>query len=87
MMQIPSIGLGTYQMTERDVRNALPFAIKECKYRLIDTAAGYKNEQFIGNEITSLIGEGAIVREDLFITSKLSNLHWLIGDRYKRSRI
>lgn len=85
-MQIPRIGLGTYQMNESDVQNVMSYAVFGCNYRLIDTAAGYKNERFIGNEIARMVQEKQIERKDLFITSKLSNLNLLIS-RHKGSRI
>lgn len=40
-------------------------------YRLIDTAAVYRNQAFIGEALTSLLPKHGLQRSDLFITSKL----------------
>lgn len=40
-------------------------------YRHFDCAMFYGNEQEIGNAIHQKIDEGVIVREDLYITSKV----------------
>lgn len=43
-------------------------------YRHIDCAMFYGNEQEIGDAIHQKIDEGVIVREDLYITSKVIKL-------------
>jgi alcohol dehydrogenase (NADP+) len=42
-------------------------------YRHIDTAAVYGNEEAIGEALAEVFSEGEILREDVFITSKLWN--------------
>ncbi|KHJ95061.1 oxidoreductase, aldo/keto reductase family protein [Oesophagostomum dentatum] len=75
-VEMPQVGLGTWQSTPEEVKAAVKTAI-ETGYRLIDTAAVYDNEEEIGEAIQELIEEGKIKREDLFITTKLfgGNLH------------
>lgn len=65
-VQMPRIGYGTYKCTdgsdERVVRMAL-----EAGYRMLDTAAAYKNEVYVGRAIK----ESGIPREEIFLTSKV----------------
>ncbi|MEX2680005.1 MAG: aldo/keto reductase [Candidatus Sigynarchaeota archaeon] len=67
--KIPVLGFGTYSQPPRDrVVQALKIAITT-GYRLIDTAAIYQNEHFIGKSLAELAVP--IPREDLFITTKI----------------
>src|SRR4051794_27589058 len=64
---MPTLGLGVYQIpsgaeTERAVTSAI-----EIGYRLIDTAAFYRNEASVGRAIKS----SGISRQDIFVTTKL----------------
>ncbi|GMR32145.1 hypothetical protein PMAYCL1PPCAC_02340 [Pristionchus mayeri] len=70
-VELPIIGLGTWQSTDDDVRKAVEVAIEEAHYPLIDTAECYQNEEVIGNALHKLISDGKIKREDVFITTKL----------------
>jgi 2,5-diketo-D-gluconate reductase A len=67
-ISIPQLGFGVFQIpqdqTETVVRTAL-----DVGYRLIDTAQGYQNEEGVG---AAIAGAG-IPREELFITTKLTN--------------
>lgn len=65
---IPSIGFGTWRAQENEAYNSTLIAL-QTGYRLIDTAQGYENEQEVGKAIKA----SNISREELFITSKLSN--------------
>lgn len=66
-VKIPSIGFGTYKLTDaKEVFNSLYSAIQS-GYRLIDTASFYENETEIGAAIKKM----PIPREELFITSKV----------------
>lgn len=66
---IPAIGIGLWQVRSKDqVESTLAHAY-ETGYRLIDTAAAYRNENEVGNTIKQL----GIPREELFITTKLWN--------------
>ena len=64
---MPLLGFGVFQVTdlaecERSVSDAI-----ERGYRLIDTAQAYGNEEAVGRAIKN----SSIVREELFITTKL----------------
>jgi Aldo/keto reductase family len=65
-VEMPILGFGVFQIAdpgecERSVADAL-----ETGYRLIDTAASYENEQWVGNAIKS----SGVPRDELFITTK-----------------
>ncbi|KAL9247049.1 hypothetical protein vseg_020520 [Gypsophila vaccaria] len=66
--KIPSIGLGTYATPPHIIAAAIKLG-----YRHIDCAHIYSNEKEIGQVLKQLFEEGAVKREDLFITSKLWN--------------
>jgi len=70
-VKIPMLGFGTYQLAD-------PAKCRECVrsaiaagYRLIDTAAFYRNEEGVGAGIKAALSEGLCKREDLFITTKV----------------
>ncbi len=68
-VQIPCIGLGTWQTPNGAVAVS---AVKEALalgYRHIDTAAGYGNEASVGIAVK----QSGIARKEVFITSKLQN--------------
>ena len=68
-VNIPVLGLGTYQIgDETETYNVIRYAI-DVGYRHIDTAAGYHNEVWIGRAIK----DSGIKRGDIFITTKLWN--------------
>jgi len=67
-----AIGLGTWKAKGNEVKKA----VKDALYagvRHIDTAAQYGNEEYIGEALAEVFSEGNILREDVFITSKLWN--------------
>lgn len=66
--QIPSVGFGTWQMSDEQAVAAVRTAI-EVGYRHIDTAAVYKCERGVGQGIK----ESGVQREQLFVTSKVWN--------------
>jgi diketogulonate reductase-like aldo/keto reductase len=73
-VEIPEIAFGTWKITDPEVcRKSVKFAL-ETRYRHIDTAMIYKNEEFVGEGIKEFLAENKnIKREDLFITTKVWN--------------
>lgn len=67
-VEIPCIGLGTWQSPDETAKNAVLSALS-LGYRLIDTAAAYGNERGVGAGIAS----SGLKREEVFVTSKLRN--------------
>jgi alcohol dehydrogenase (NADP+) len=67
-----AIGLGTWKAKGDEVKKAVKDALY-AGYRHIDTAAVYGNEKEIGEAMQEVFAEGNILREDVFITSKLWN--------------
>lgn len=72
--KIPGLGLGVFQIPEADTAEVVKQAIIN-GYRLIDTAAIYGNETGTGAGIKQGLQETGLVREELFVTSKLWNDH------------
>lgn len=67
-VEIPCVGLGTWQSPDETAKNAVLSALS-LGYRLIDTAAAYGNERGVGDGIKS----SGLKREEVFVTSKLRN--------------
>ncbi|XP_008207232.1 aldo-keto reductase family 1 member A1 isoform X1 [Nasonia vitripennis] len=67
--EMPVVGLGTWQLNEEDVEDAVTAAL-DCGYRHIDTAFIYENEEAIGRSLKKWFDDGN-ERENLFITTKL----------------
>lgn len=68
-INMPIVGLGVWQTRDgKEVEQAVSTAIS-VGYRLIDTAAVYKNEAGVGRAVAA----SGIPREELFITTKLWN--------------
>lgn len=65
---MPLLGLGVYDMYNREAEEAVSNAL-EIGYRLIDTAAMYKNETEIGNAIRT----SAVARKEIFLTTKVAD--------------
>lgn len=68
--EMPILGLGTYSLHGDTVKNSVRSAI-ESGVRLIDTASAYGNETEIGEAIREAIADGIVVREDLFVITKI----------------
>jgi 2,5-diketo-D-gluconate reductase A len=67
-IDIPQIGLGVWQVEDRDAPKLVKAAI-DAGYRSIDTAAIYGNEEGVGAGIRA----AGVPREQLFVTTKLWN--------------
>ncbi len=67
-----AIGLGTWKAKGNEVKKAVKDALN-AGFRHIDTAAVYGNETEIGEALSEIFAEGKILREDVFVTSKLWN--------------
>ncbi len=77
-VEMPILGFGVFQVTdlaecERSVVDAI-----QTGYRLIDTAQSYKNEEAVGKAIK----RSGVVREELFITTKL----WIQSNGYEGAK-
>ena len=66
-VEIPKLGLGTWFISDKDVRQAVEDAAK-IGYRHIDTAQAYQNESGVGDGIRAC----GVKREDMFVTTKLA---------------
>lgn len=73
-LELPLIGLGTYQLFGDDIKNTVKNAL-EIGYRHFDTANLYKTEQGLGEAISECINENKITRQEIFITTKVSFNH------------
>jgi 2,5-diketo-D-gluconate reductase A len=68
--EIPAVGFGTYLISNDDVAEAVRTAIL-LGYRHIDTAAGYRNEEGVGDGIRAGMEAARLSRDDVFVTTKL----------------
>ncbi|KFM66407.1 putative reductase, partial [Stegodyphus mimosarum] len=72
-VEMPLLGLGTFLLQSPDVLAITEAALRQ-GYRLIDTAAVYRNESSIG-QVLKKVNSSNILREDVFVTSKLGPTH------------
>ncbi|OSX61097.1 hypothetical protein POSPLADRAFT_1047366 [Postia placenta MAD-698-R-SB12] len=70
-VEIPILGLGTWQSKPNEVATAVEYALKEVGYRHIDCAWAYGNEKEVGEGIR----KSGVPRSEIFITSKLWCTH------------
>lgn len=77
-VEMPTLGLGVFQIPQfEECKKTVVDAI-EVGYRLIDTAASYRNEEAVG----AAIKESGINREELFVTTKL----WISDMGYEQTK-
>jgi diketogulonate reductase-like aldo/keto reductase len=65
---VPQLGFGVFKVPLDETAKAVAEALR-VGYRLIDTAAMYRNEEGVGQAIA----DSGIPRDELFITTKLNN--------------
>ncbi|HXY74146.1 MAG TPA: aldo/keto reductase [Dehalococcoidales bacterium] len=66
-VEIPILGLGTFQLNNPEICERSVFEAIKIGYRLIDTAQAYNNEESVGNAIVRC----GVPRDQLFITTKV----------------
>ncbi|RNF16211.1 aldo/keto reductase [Trypanosoma conorhini] len=66
-VRIPHMGVGTYELRGDECRGAVLAALR-LGFRLIDTAAGYHNEEHVG----AAIAASGVPREELFVVVKIA---------------
>ncbi|MFE9611544.1 aldo/keto reductase [Streptomyces sp. NPDC006012] len=67
---LPGVGLGTWPMSDAQAEPAVREALS-AGYRLVDTAANYRNETGVGRGIAS----SGVPREEIVVTTKLPGRH------------
>ncbi|MFF5256029.1 aldo/keto reductase [Streptomyces leeuwenhoekii] len=67
---LPALGLGTWPMDDAEAERAVHGAL-ELGYRLIDTAANYRNETGVGRAVA----RSGVPREEIVVTTKLPGRH------------
>ena len=77
-VQMPLLGFGVFQITDLEECECSVLEAIDAGYRLIDTAAGYGNEEAVGRAIHN----SSVPREELFITTKL----WVSDAGYENAR-
>ena len=70
-VKMPILGYGVYQVTKEECERCVLDALK-AGYRSIDTAQSYFNEEEVGNAIQ----KSGILREEIFLTTKVWVEHY-----------
>ena len=78
-VKMPIIGFGVYQIPDAEECENVVYEALMAGYRLIDTAAGYLNEEAVGRAIK----RSGVPREELFITTKL----WIQDAGYESAKL
>lgn len=65
-VEVPALGLGTWQLTGEECREGVAHAL-DLGYRHIDTAQIYNNEERVGQGID----DSGVDRDDIFLTTKI----------------
>ncbi len=68
-VEMPVFGLGVWQSAAGEETRAAVAEALRAGYRLVDTAAAYRNEADVG----AAVRESGLPREDVFVTTKLWN--------------
>ncbi|UVI29687.1 aldo/keto reductase [Paenibacillus spongiae] len=77
-VKMPLLGFGVFQIQDENECEQSVYDAIMAGYRLIDTAASYLNEEAVGRSIK----RSGVVREELFITTKL----WVQDTGYDRTK-
>ena len=77
-IEIPQLGLGVFQVDDLAICEKAVSEALELGYRLIDTAAAYKNESAVGNAVR----KSGLPRKEIFITTKV----WMQDFGYENTR-
>ena len=78
-VKMPILGFGVYQIPDAEQCENAVYEALTAGYRLIDTAAGYLNEEAVGRAIK----RSGVPREELFITTKL----WIQDAGYESAKL
>ncbi len=73
---MPQAAMGTFHSDNPDLEAAMEDVITEAirlGYRHLDCATAYQNEEVVGRAISKAIESGLVIREELFVLSKLWN--------------
>ncbi|MGW0084569.1 aldo/keto reductase [Streptomyces sp. NPDC003393] len=68
--RIPAVGLGTWPMDDTEAERAVHDGLR-LGYRLVDTAANYRNETGVGRAVA----RSDVPREEIVVTTKLPGRH------------
>lgn len=77
-VEMPILGLGVFQVQDESECQRVVEDAVEVGYRLIDTAASYRNERAVGRGIKAC----GVDRQELFVTTKL----WVADAGYDKTR-
>jgi 2,5-diketo-D-gluconate reductase A len=78
-MKMPILGYGVFQIADEAECERCVIDAVQAGYRLIDTAASYKNEEAVGRGLKRC----GVPRDEIFVTSKL----WVEDAGYERARV
>ena len=68
-VEMPTLGFGTMNIGDRQATVRAIHAAFDAGYRLLDTAAMYRNEEAVGEAVRT----GSLPRDAIFVTTKLNN--------------
>ncbi|MFV5702600.1 aldo/keto reductase [Flavobacterium sp. XS2P12] len=77
-VEMPILGFGVFQIPDATECEKAVLEAIDCGYRLIDTAASYRNEAAVG----SAIKKSGVPREEMFITTKV----WVQDVGYEKTK-
>src|SRR5690349_4078042 len=78
-IKMPMLGYGVFQIADQSECERCVVDAVQTGYRLIDTAASYRNEEAVGRGLARC----GVPRDQLFVTSKL----WVEDVSYERARV